>query len=787
MKRLFAFVVSLLLLFPCVAGAQTNTGGAPGMGTTEQDGDPDIQCIVYRFDNGIVTDNLDGSCDIAGGGGAGTLVTINSSAADTTANFLDGNIDWTLVDGGAGGPDDVTGTLDATYEATLDVATSVALAANPNDCGGGEFANAIAANGDLSCATPPGGVEVNNLETITTGIETTEIPIGTASNTVVYAPLSGDVSMDNAGAVTVNTSAVADALASDPTDCSANQFANAIVANGNLTCAGIVDADVPDDITIDLAATATALAANPSDCTGSQFANAIAANGDLTCATVSAASSSGAVTEDINQSAHGFAVGNVLYHNGTIYALADASAIGTAESIGIVSAISPPDDFTLQTIGRMTGLSGLTIGEAHFLSETPGVITPTPVSTVGAVNKPILIADSATSGFVFNMKGDEVGIVAGAAETLTESIPQTAHTLNPRDVVYHNGTIYVLADASASATAEVIGIVLTDDGANSFTLQTAGKMIGFSGLTAGESHFLSTTAGQLTATAPSVIGEIIKPILIADSTTSGFIFNMRGTEVGSNAETNSLEVITTGITSTEIPIGTAANTVAYAPLSGDVTMDNAGAVTIAAAAVEVSMIANGTDGELITWDASGVADTVAVGTLGDVLTSGGTGVAPTFTAPAAAGAVTLLSNATSSGIVSGDLTIEQDKDYMLVYNGVPTASDVLLGLRFNNSSTGYINSSNGGAPTIVTNRADVSEGTAAQDQGQAFHGRFWFSTDSAYNNRIFWSAEGYHDLPGGGPIFFTNNGYWTGVATSVEMITTTTTANWSIQLYEYTH
>ena len=45
----------------------------------------------------------------------------------------------------------------------------------------------------------------------------------------------------------------------------------------------------------------------------------------------------------------------------------------------------------------------------------------------------------------------------------------------------------------------------------------------------------------------------------------------------------------------------------------------------------------GTDGELITWDASGNPAAVAVGTATHVLTSGGAGVAPTFQAPAAAG------------------------------------------------------------------------------------------------------------------------------------------------------
>jgi len=46
--------------------------------------------------------------------------------------------------------------------------------------------------------------------------------------------------------------------------------------------------------------------------------------------------------------------------------------------------------------------------------------------------------------------------------------------------------------------------------------------------------------------------------------------------------------------------------------------------------VDVVDLADGTDGELISWAADGTAATVAVGTVGHVLTSGGAGVAPTF-------------------------------------------------------------------------------------------------------------------------------------------------------------
>lgn len=53
--------------------------------------------------------------------------------------------------------------------------------------------------------------------------------------------------------------------------------------------------------------------------------------------------------------------------------------------------------------------------------------------------------------------------------------------------------------------------------------------------------------------------------------------------------------------------------------------------------VPVSALANGTDGELITWDAAGAPATVSAGTAAQVLTSNGAGAAPTFQAAAGGG------------------------------------------------------------------------------------------------------------------------------------------------------
>ena len=79
----------------------------------------------------------------------------------------------------------------------------------------------------------------------------------------------------------------------------------------------------------------------------------------------------------------------------------------------------------------------------------------------------------------------------------------------------------------------------------------------------------------------------------------------------------------------------------------DGSIDNA---HLADNAVGLAELASGTDGELITWDASGDPAAVAVGTATHVLTSNGAGAAPTFQAPAGGGAslFSLFSNSTTT-------------------------------------------------------------------------------------------------------------------------------------------
>jgi hypothetical protein len=104
--------------------------------------------------------------------------------------------------------------------------------------------------------------------------------------------------------------------------------------------------------------------------------------------------------------------------------------------------------------------------------------------------------------------------------------------------------------------------------------------------------------------------------------------------------------------------------------------------------IDVADLAVGTDGELITWDASGNPAVVAVGTAGQVLTSGGVGVAPTFAGGSSTG--TFTPGITFGGAAVGLTYSQQDGLYTDLGNGLVHVTMTIV-LSAVGSSTGTAN------------------------------------------------------------------------------------------------
>jgi len=166
-------------------------------------------------------------------------------------------------------------------------------------------------------------------------------------------------------------------------------------------------------------------------------------------------------------------------------------------------------------------------------------------------------------------------------------------------------------------------------------------------------------------------------------------------------------------------------------LTGDVTtVEGAVATTIAAKAVDVAMLADGTDGELITWSATGVAAVVATGSNNEILTSNGAGTAPTFQAAAAGGDMVLADVQTVTGAktfgsiggavgkfilagsTSGSTIVNASAVAGTTTATIPAATDTLMGKATTDTMTNKTFDANGTGNSLSNvDVADLANGT----------------------------------------------------------------------------
>lgn len=210
----------------------------------------------------------------------------------------------------------------------------------------------------------------------------------------------------------------------------------------------------------------------------------------------------GGTIDKVTQASHGFVVGDVLYINGGNYAKAQADTAVKAEVVGMVSRVIDSSTFELTLNGEVSGLTGLTMGEAYFLSaSTAGAITATEPSVVGQISLPVGVASSTTTLYVAPKRGS----VVGGANLRTQIGLTNNSTTNVQNVGdYDAGSIegWVYIDATTDYRFHVRANFAKNGLGNDYNLsyQTTGDTppAGFSmGI---------TNAGVITATLPNVSG-----------------------------------------------------------------------------------------------------------------------------------------------------------------------------------------------------------------------------------------------------------------------------------------
>ena len=225
--------------------------------------------------------------------------------------------------------------------------------------------------------------------------------------------------------------------------------------------------------------------------------------------------------------------------------------------------------------------------------------------------------------------------IGGGGGGSTSDITQSSHGFAVKDAIRHNGSAWVKAQANASSTL-ALGIVTAVADSNNFTIAQSGRFeLSSHGLTVGQWYYLSAAAaGGLVTTEPA----ISQPIIYVESANFVYVYQYRPTNLLINSD--GLTPGDNTVTSAKIVNGTivADDLATNAITTIKITDLNVTTGKLADDAVTLAKMAPGTDGNIISYDASGNPVAVATGNAGQILTSAGAGAPPTFSDPAPGGA-----------------------------------------------------------------------------------------------------------------------------------------------------
>ncbi len=264
---------------------------------------------------------------------------------------------------------------------------------------------------------------------------------------------------------------------------------------------------------------------------------------------------SGGTVDRVTQASHGFAVGDVLYMNGSTYTKALNTAASTAEIVGVVSEVVDLNTFIITLAGEISGLvagsyvdgSGTPLGslpaagEAVFLSQVAGKLTLVEPTVVGSVSVPIGVTSGSGTLYVAPKRGVVVGGANARTQlTLLNNVTnQLIQSVSTYDAGELAGWFYINATTSYRFYVQAQFVKGADNNYD-VSYQTSGDTppAGFS--------LSMTNAGLLQYTMPNLAGfsatnSVINYALNAPAVGTNFPLSVSGNNVVSG--TPSVDII----------------------------------------------------------------------------------------------------------------------------------------------------------------------------------------------------------------------------------------------------
>ena len=153
-----------------------------------------------------------------------------------------------------------------------------------------------------------------------------------------------------------------------------------------------------------------------------------------------------------------------------------------------------------------------------------------------------------TTNNIWYHSTDGTSVVAigagGGDDPLALVVPVTAvaHGIAVDKPIYKTASGWALSDNTDPDTAEYYGTVTTVVDVDNLLVTIAGEVTGLTGLTAGELYWMDA-AGAITATKPTTVGHVAKPIYRATSTTSAQILHYRGEVISAADISTGLKIV----------------------------------------------------------------------------------------------------------------------------------------------------------------------------------------------------------------------------------------------------